>query len=816
MAAAASINQLKSILGIPPHPAPAHGHEPVRNVMACRREPGSDTTWLPQYALHADGALAGLNLAGLELDDQQWQKIAALLPLDRLEALNLRKNNITALPDMDNMPNLRYLDLSDNRLTEFALPEGLNKLEHLWLQGNADLTTPPPEVVRQGRFALRNYFNEIAEQGSEVVYEAKMLILGDAGAGKTTLARKVEDPDATPPDAVEDTTKGIEVKKLQLTDTAPAFTMHIWDFGGQEVYHATHRFFLTKKSLYLLLCDGRKEEQFDYWLQMQEIYGQDSRLLLVVNQKGTMQPNLPMNDLRRDYPNIQESRPTVVNLRDDRDGAVALRRLIERSIRDLPQFVRGERVPKKWVVVRRRLEEIDADHIPLADFRRICNEAGIKEKERQKYLLDFLHDLGAFLHFRDIAGLNQMVILRPAWATRAVYNVLDHTRKKGDNGHFTRADLDAVWHCAEYEDYFEELLLLMEKFELCYLAPEQKGLYIVPSLLPDDPPEGYIWGGSTVLQLHYQYTFMPKDIIARLIVRQHHLLESPPVMWKRGAVFGENGARVEVLESHRDKRITLRSDSGGGHAKELIGTIARDLDAINRGFHFNERMLVEQKIPCHCAVCKDLPVPHFFSRSSLDRAERSGKPLQCQQNLDYMAHARELLDGVFAEKMGGEPGNSTKLPPTAAKKIFISYAHEDAVWLEKTKTHLGSLQHFDIEVEVWDDSRIRTGDNWKVAIEAALAETKVGILLVTPDFMASKFIKTEEMPALLEKVETSGGRIMPVLIRDTIFTMHPKLRHFQSLNPPEKLLASLSEAEQDVFFVTMLKDILAVFGHDNR
>ncbi|MBX2890939.1 MAG: leucine-rich repeat domain-containing protein [Saprospiraceae bacterium] len=650
----ATITKLESLLGRPLHPAPTHGYDPVRNAMACRNDPQREGGWMPQYALHPDGTLGGLHLGGLDLDDQQWQQIAAGLPLDRLEALNLRKNKLTNLPDLEKMPNLRYLDLCDNQLTEFALPDGLaDQLEHLWLQGNEALTTPPPEVVRQGRFALHNYFREIAEQGAEVVYEAKMLILGDAGAGKTTLARKVENPDAAPPDAVKDSTPGIVVTKLQLTDAAPAFTMHLWDFGGQEVYHATHRFFLTKKSLYVLLCDGRKEEQFDYWLQMQEIYGQDSRLLLVVNQKGDMQPVLPMSDLRRDYPNVQEGRPTVVNLVADREGAVALRRHIERSIRSLPQFERGEQVPKKWVVIRHRLEAIDADHIPLGEFRKICNQEGIKEKERQDFLLDFLHDLGAFLHFRDVAGLNKMVILRPEWATQAVYSVLDHTRKKGDNGHFTRADLDAVWHCAEYEEYFEELLLLMEKFELCYRAPEQEGLYIVPSLLPDDPPEGYAWGASTVLQLHYQYTFMPKDIIARLIVRQHHLLESPPVMWKRGAVFGENGARVEVVESYRDKRISLRSDSGGRAAKELLGIIARDIDAINRGFHFNERMRVEQKIPCHCAVCKELPVPHYFSRSNLDRAERAGQPVQCQEGF-YMVNVRELLDGVFANELGGK------------------------------------------------------------------------------------------------------------------------------------------------------------------
>ncbi len=652
----AIITQLENTLGITLHLAPGHGHDPVRNVMACRKDPVREGGWLAQYALHPDGTLAGLNLVGVGLMGNPWEGIPNF-DISRIEALNLRDNKFAFFSNIDQMPQLRYLDLCGNQLREFALPEGMDGLEHLWLRGNESLTSPPPQIVQQGRRALSKYFKELSEQGEEIVYEAKMLILGDAGSGKTTLARKIEDPDAALPDAVKDSTPGIQVRSLQLKDVSPAFTMHVWDFGGQEVYHATHQFFLTKKSLYILLCDGRKEEQFDYWLQMQEIYGHESRLLMVVNQKGEMQPNLPMSDLRRDYPNVQEGKPTVINLATDRAGAVALRQHIERSIRNLPQFERGERVPKKWAAIRRRLESIEADHIPIRTFRDLCAEEGIAEKDRQDFLLNFLHDIGVFLYFKELAGLNKMVILRPEWATSAVYNVLDHTKKKGDNGHFTRADLDEVWACAEYEDYFEELLLLMEKFELCYPAPEHEGLFIVPSLFPDESPEGYEWNEPSVLQLHYQYTFMPKGIMARFVVRQHALLESPPVMWKRGAVLADKDARVEVLESYRDKRISIRSNSNNRHAKELMTTIAREIDALNRSFHFNERMKVEQQIPCNCAVCKGLPVPHYFLRSNLNDADRANKSVQCQKSFE-MVSVHALLDGVFAsEGAKGTPVN---------------------------------------------------------------------------------------------------------------------------------------------------------------
>jgi len=313
------------------------------------------------------------------------------------------------------------------------------------------LTQPPIEVVKQGNTAILRYFEDLEAQGEEIVYEAKMLILGDAGAGKTSLARKIENPDAEMPDEEQDSTPGIAVRSLLLVGQ-PDFTVHIWDFGGQQVYHATHEFFLSKRSLYLLLADGRKEEQLDYWLQMQEIYGQDSRLLLVVNQKAEMPPSLPMSVIRRDYPNVQEAQPTVINLKTDRDGVIALRQRIERSVRNLPQFERGLRTPKKWAAIRRQLKALEADHIPISDYRSRCATEGITEKIRQDDLLDFLHHLGAVLHFKDVAGLNKMVILRPEWATGAVYRLLDHTRKKGSDGHFSRSDLDTVWQCAEYDD----------------------------------------------------------------------------------------------------------------------------------------------------------------------------------------------------------------------------------------------------------------------------------------------------------------------------------------------------------------------------
>ena len=54
----------------------------------------------------------------------------------------------------------------------------------------------------------------------------------------------------------QDTTKGIDIHRHEFPlRNGRRFRLNVWDFGGQEIYHATHQFFLTHRSLYLLLDD---------------------------------------------------------------------------------------------------------------------------------------------------------------------------------------------------------------------------------------------------------------------------------------------------------------------------------------------------------------------------------------------------------------------------------------------------------------------------------------------------------------------------------------------------------------------------------
>src|SRR5262249_51722405 len=123
--------------------------------------------------------------------------------------------------------------------------------------------------------------------------------------------------------------------------------------------------------------------------------------------------------------------------------------------------------------------------------------------------------------------------------------------------------------------------------------------------------------------------------------------------------------------------------------------------------------------------------------------------------------------------------------------VFVSYAHRDADLKSRLLEHLQGLARF-AGVDTWTDDRIRPGDDWHAEIDAGLGSADVALLLLSPAFLASKFINDDEVPKLLVRHAEEGVRIIPVLLKGCTWEAHPVLGKFQMLPQGAVPLASFT------------------------
>ncbi|MCU0290211.1 MAG: toll/interleukin-1 receptor domain-containing protein, partial [Acidobacteria bacterium] len=140
------------------------------------------------------------------------------------------------------------------------------------------------------------------------------------------------------------------------------------------------------------------------------------------------------------------------------------------------------------------------------------------------------------------------------------------------------------------------------------------------------------------------------------------------------------------------------------------------------------------------------------------------------------------------------------------KKIFISYSHCDAKWKDLLVKHLNILE-LEEPFSVWEDCKIQSGQFWKVEIEKALKEADIAILMVSVDFLTSKFIIGQEVPFILERRQTAGLKLIPLIVKPCAWERISWLSDIQvfpkngtplSLHPKKKIDSILSELINEI------------------
>lgn len=557
--------------------------------------------------------------------------------LRNLVKLVLSDNDLDFLSsDIVELPKLKYLDLRYNRLK--AIPDKLasmSSMEELLLEGNPfDLI--PPEIVAQGISSIRNFFVELEEK--DFLYEVKLLIVGQGRVGKTCLSKALTD-DSFSLDS-EESTEGINISRLVIPyeeiktineDVKRDFQINIWDFGGQEIYHSTHQFFLTKRSLYLLVTESRKEDSHDdffYWLNIIKLLGDKSPIMIVLNKCDQPTKEIPYREYKDNFSNLSGFHR--ISLKSEfKEQLLKFKHELLSCATRLPHI--GNALPKVWVDIRKEIEvmkDSGLNYISESEYLNICRKHYRKD-ESSRFLSAYFHDLGVFLHFQDDWDLKETIFLNHEWLTAGVYRVLDDREVLSRQGKFSRLDLERIWSDPSYQGKRKELLALMKnkKFDLCFELPT--GDFLVPRLLPvDEIDHGWISEPNNK-RVEFLYKFMPKGILSRIIVKLNSDIAGKKY-WRYGVLLNFEGAEAIVRERYFESKITI--ELKGKNTREYLFTIRKALLEIHKDFN---NIIVHERVPCNCEMCSSSLEPHFFDYETLKRYEYKGiAKIRCDKSID--------------------------------------------------------------------------------------------------------------------------------------------------------------------------------------
>ncbi len=174
----------------------------------------------------------------------------------------------------------------------------------------------------------------------------------------------------------------------------------------------------------------------------------------------------------------------------------------------------------------------------------------------------------------------------------------------------------------------------------------------------------------------------------------------------------------------------------------------------------------------------------------------------------FIFYLRQLNRNELLERAG-------KHLPIPRDQVFVCYSHNDVSWLNRLQVHLKPLDREGV-IDLWSDRRLELGDQWRKEIDTALARARAALLLVSADFLASDFINEVELPQLLSAAEQGGCRIIPILVRPSLFMETLALSRFQHANPGDKTLSEMNPEESERALADLARSLMRFSGLIDR
>lgn len=643
--------------------------------------------------------LTSLDLANNRIGDEGARALAALT---KLTSLTLRYNGIgdEGARALAALTELTSLDLGSNRigphgaqalatltqLTSLSLrfteigDEGARAVLDSWcdspnhatrrileLQAHRDMTLLPPEILESSDAqpilaAYRRYGQATQEQALRPLNEAKLIVVGNEAVGKTSLIRYLVHDQPRDPD--EKKTPGAAIhEKIEVSEWSvnrSDVRLNVWDFGGQEIMRGTHRFFLTERSLYLLVLEDRREDDRSIyeWLEIIAQRGGDSPVLVVINKSDSDVPQRQLDEpgLQRAYPVIAGFARTSCNAGTGAAASIARLRAQIATTLDTSARLKHIRdpIPESWLRIKDAIARLARERsvLPVRDFERLCegNAAGgtadrISDPNEQRAVLALLHDLGVVLAHGlrgDAPAVwREITILDPNWLTGAIYALINSPTVRDQRGELRHDQLGVLLNPAKYPSRWHELIISMMQepaLGLC-LPIAEIGLprYLLPDALPVSEPDTGVWPAG-LLRFRFQYSLLPTGFIPRFIVAANRSLTDKPTWWRTGVVLGAEGCRILVRGDSARNRVEI-AVAGKTGQRAALSIVRSYFDVVH---HYYARLPFKERVPLPGQPEVDVGYEHLVKLERDEGLDHTFLP----EDADRKYSVRELLEGV--------------------------------------------------------------------------------------------------------------------------------------------------------------------------
>lgn len=801
------------------------------------------------------------SLDALNLDRNNFKNIRVLSKLSLLDWLSIAKNNLNEIDVLSEAKLLTTLYLEENQIVDISVLANLTSLEELYISDNLvkdisvlatiksleklnvssnPINNIPETILKSSAQEIIRWLqeNEITEQ-KVLLNDVKVLLLGNTNVGKSNLLflweqryKKSRIKRKYPKNSIS--THGLvyrEFSKNKKERNIPL--LHIWDFGGQEYFHATHQLFFSPDALHVLLwskgeLDTRvKDEEIfdlDYWLRCSEQLSKDESPIEMVLIENRID-HKDENDKLEFYSHFPDARHlekfNIYSPHEETDitkppfmlNTCSVSLLHQKRLHGMFELLE-ERIdmlhqknlhPPKYAEIRDVLDESKRKYWTLNQYKkRFGEDDGI--------ILQTLHRLGCLLYFHE--QLPNKIFTQPDLLLNLIYDDILNENLQKNHGKLSNELIVA----AENKDLklkVSELETLLSTFKLIFKA--QDDCWYAPQYLPEEAPA---W-----LALLKQHTFGFPNII---ISSDHYLMNSilldifqeygnvikkdaSFLFWQKGLVI-EKGEQLLLIEYDRKQmRLLIYGDQRENNKKLQEEVIEFILETIHKSDRSTFIIQSEEKPIGKTGILK--------SKFELKGNEKKSKYLNWNNekvtisaSVDgkYYVNVQKLNEHVANEiysiKAFHFEGNTQEKTFSVfrfnqylenehqgtMKKVAISYSKDDLKLVNEFKKSLIPLQDDGlIASPIWYCTDLKAGTEWDKEIKENFEAADMIFFMVSPNFLATNYIKEYEIKTAIEKrtkqVEANKPvseqlKIIPIILDHCSWTRKDKTMNLGQYN----------------------------------